>query len=534
MPLASRTFRVALLVVLCAGLGVRLAWALSRPNDDAAIRQLPDQAEYLTLARSLLNGSGLQFYDDRFRQTVLAYRMPGYPAFLAACGGSPIVARGVQAVLDTSTALAAAILAIMLLPARSARRGAVLAAAVVAVNPFLVFFSGLLLSETLFAAMLTWGMVLLLAGARGGRFGSERDPSSELDLVTESAVTAGPPLSRGDEPARKEATASELDDPTTVRMDSGGTDRSANDHEAPDSFDSRGRKPARGPSLTLRARNDAPATFRPRLGTLLWLSGGLMIAASAMVRPSAPPLTVLLGVAAAFAARPADRSLAPFRPRWPLPVAATMGLLTLLVLAPWAFRNSRVLEVRGESSAWVWTTTNGGVTAYDGFNPDATGASDQSVLKSLPQLKSMNEVERSDYLGARAAEFVRQNPRRALELAALKAGRTWSPVPLSDEYGSRLYVWVGLLYSLPLDVLVVCGLTMGKMRRSGKLFLLAPAVYFTLVHMASVGSLRYRVPVEPPLAVLAAVGVATLRMPTMSWRRAGNAVSEYRGVGVSE
>jgi hypothetical protein len=40
--------------------------------------------------------------------------------------------------------------------------------------------------------------------------------------------------------------------------------------------------------------------------------------------------------------------------------------------------------------------------------------------------------------------------------------------------------------------------------------LLIPAIYFTLVHAMSIGSLRYRVPVEPELAVLAAVGIVTI------------------------
>src|SRR4051794_16721292 len=35
------------------------------------------------------------------------------------------------------------------------------AAAIVAVNPFLIYFSALLLSETLFTAMLAWAMVLM-------------------------------------------------------------------------------------------------------------------------------------------------------------------------------------------------------------------------------------------------------------------------------------------------------------------------------------------------------------------------------------
>ena len=66
------------------------------------------------------------------------------------------VVRLAQALLDTST-----VLAIYLLARRfREERGALVAAAIVAVNPFLIYFSGLVLSETLFTAMLAWGLYL--------------------------------------------------------------------------------------------------------------------------------------------------------------------------------------------------------------------------------------------------------------------------------------------------------------------------------------------------------------------------------------
>jgi hypothetical protein len=50
---------------------------------------------------------------------------------------------------------------------------------------------------------------------------------------------------------------------------------------------------------------------------------------------------------------------------------------------------------------------------------------------------------------------------------------------------------------------------------SAKVFLLAPAVYFSLSAGLSVGSLRYRVPAEVPMAVVAAgvPGLAIKRGP---------------------
>ena len=428
--------RWALGAVVVVALAARVAYVLSLPADPASLRALPDQTEYLTLARHLLGGHGLFFFDERFAAVADAYRMPLYPAFVAACGANLTVTRLAQAVVDASTVWAAALLAAALLPPVVRWRGAVLAPVIVAVDPFLIYFCGLVLSETLFTAMLAWGMLLLIVGGRGGRL--------------------------------------------AVATDAGD-----------------------------------PKPYRPWLGTLLWLLGGLTLAASTLVRPSAAPLAVLLGVEATFATRPPGGRPA-FRPRWPLPVAATMLLLTLAVLFPWAYRNSRVV------GDWVWTTTNGGVTAYDGFNPDADGSSNQSVLQSLPQLKGMNEVERSTYLSQRAAEFVRENPKRALELAAIKAGRTWSPVPLSAEYGSWKHRLVGLAYGLPLYVLTLVGLSSTHLTRAAKVFLLVPAAYFTVVHMASVGSLRYRVPVEPLLAVVAAAGLSGVGRPPVPWRRAGH------------
>jgi hypothetical protein len=183
----------------------------------------------------------------------------------------------------------------------------------------------------------------------------------------------------------------------------------------------------------------------------------------------------------------------------------------LVVLLPWAWRNQRLL---GE---WVWTSTNGGITLYDGLNPDATGASDQSFVAAMPELRAMGELQRSAYLSDQAKQFVRQQPRRVVELAVVKAARTWSPVPLSQEYAGWKYRTVGLLYSMPLCAAVFLGVwRRTALSRAAKVYLLIPAIYFTAVHMLSVGSMRYRIPAEPPMAVLAA---SVLVLPAAGWKR---------------
>ena len=90
---------------------VRIGWVLHLPVDESALRVLPDQVEYLQLGRNLLHNHSLEFYDERFDSTVRAYRTPGYPLLVAMCGANLTIVRLVQALLDTSTVLAAWFLA---------------------------------------------------------------------------------------------------------------------------------------------------------------------------------------------------------------------------------------------------------------------------------------------------------------------------------------------------------------------------------------------------------------------------------------
>src|ERR1019366_2351716 len=179
----------------------------------------------------------------------------------------------------------------------------------------------------------------------------------------------------------------------------------------------------------------------------------------------------------------------------------TVAIVIFIGLLPWAWRNERLLGHR------IWTTTNSGITLYDGFNPAASGGSDQRFLAEMPVLRTINEVERSQYLRESAEIWIRNHPTEALGLVIKKIARTWSPIPLSAEYARPVYRWTGAIFAIPFDLLVIIGLFSPRLRRGAKTLLLVPAIYFTIVHGMSVGSLRYRIPVEPVLAVIAAAGV---------------------------
>jgi len=238
------------------------------------------------------------------------------------------------------------------------------------------------------------------------------------------------------------------------------------------------------------------------------LAGGVILAVAVLVRPSAAGLPLVLGVGAVIAnRRQATAYQLLIKPRMVagriLLVGTTMTVLVMtvlvvFVLTPWALRNLRMLH------HLIWTDTNAGFTLYDGYNADATGASDQSFVKDMPILRTLDEFGRSTYLADRAKAFAVAHPQRVLELIGLKAARMWSPVTLSGQFGGTLYRTALFSYSAPFDLLVLWGLWKGNLRRSSKVFLLLPAIYLTAIHALTIGSLRYRIPAEPALAVLAA------------------------------
>ena len=181
-----------------------------------------------------------------------------------------------------------------------------------------------------------------------------------------------------------------------------------------------------------------------------------------------------------------------------LAYAAIGIVVTIVALVPWIIRNEQVL------GAQVWLTTNSGITFYDGLHPGATGASDQSFTRRMPELAQMNELERDEHLKQLSRQSLLDDPRRAAELALAKMRRTWSPIPLSEQFSNPLYTAIGLLYTLPLFAAAAAGLIASALPARMRLLLLAPAILITLTHAISVGSMRYRLPAEPLLCVLAA------------------------------
>ncbi len=176
-----------------------------------------------------------------------------------------------------------------------------------------------------------------------------------------------------------------------------------------------------------------------------------------------------------------------------------------LALTPWAWRNHNV------TGHWIFTSLWSGPSLYDGLHPDATGASDMTFVDKEDVFSTMSEFDANAHYKQRAFQFAISNPLRTAELALIKAGRYLSPTLNAAGFsgGASALFCLGW-YVLFWGFVVLGAYSMRK--EPGILFLLAaPFLQFLLVHMAFVGSIRYRLPVEFPLSIIAAKGLVVLQ-----------------------
>lgn len=146
------------LIVFAIAAVLRVGWVCVRyvGGDRAATLEYPDEEAYVLSAGSLASGEGL-IDEFGYRATY----MPGYPAFLAVFQRLPhslFWVRVIQVVLAALVAPAGMLLARCWW---DDDRVVVLSGLAVAIDPFLIFFSGLLLTEALFAVVLVWAWVFV-------------------------------------------------------------------------------------------------------------------------------------------------------------------------------------------------------------------------------------------------------------------------------------------------------------------------------------------------------------------------------------
>jgi 4-amino-4-deoxy-L-arabinose transferase-like glycosyltransferase len=176
-----------------------------------------------------------------------------------------------------------------------------------------------------------------------------------------------------------------------------------------------------------------------------------------------------------------------------------------LALLPWGWRNHNV------TGHWVFTSLWSGASLYDGLHLGATGESDMTFVDQETVYTTMSEYDANEHYKQRAFEFVAANPWRTLELAVVKAVRYLSPTLNAAGFSGGPFSLFCLVWYAVFWGLVILGAINLRNKRAILCLLLAPFLQFLVVHMVFVGSIRYRLPVEFPLSVIAARGWIVLR-----------------------
>jgi 4-amino-4-deoxy-L-arabinose transferase-like glycosyltransferase len=448
--------RRPVLVIGAVGAVLRLLWVLTMSRVPQGLNDLtlyPAAAEGIARGRGYLTFAG----------TPTAYYPPGYPLFLSAIqwvldrvglGDHLVLAAGVvQALLGGVTAGAVVVVGRRL----GGNRVGVIAGLLVACWPNLVVHSSLMLSESLFLAVFA---VLLAAVV-------SMWPARSRVAVRAAGAIPGAAVGDGGD---------------------GG------------------------------ATGWARASTRARTGVAL--TAGLTMGLCTLIRPQSA-LLVLPAIALAWAlARPGPRE-------WAGRVAVLV-VGVVLVVGPWTVRNAVVLD------AFVPVSTNTGDNLCMGFNPDASGGfmlAEHCETGEFYTDGPAAEVRRDREARHRATTWALENPGRLPALSWDKLRITYADdrdgLAALESFGEDEFLSDGTRRALGITmdlwffgVLALAGagvvlLAPAAWRRRTEdptgLLVLAVTLASVVVPIAAFGDTRFKVPVAPCFALLAALAIVGAR-----------------------
>ncbi len=179
---------------------------------------------------------------------------------------------------------------------------------------------------------------------------------------------------------------------------------------------------------------------------------------------------------------------------------AIYGLTYCALMSPWWIHNYNTY------GNFVRLNLGSGLALYSGNNPrNLTGGVSDVQLDTATFDLITDPVARDRALREAALNYIAADPYRFLHLAGLKFLRFWRLWPFAESYSGSAFVVVSFLSFAPV---LFCSLVTTLRSDRQTLVKIVPIGifigYLTLVHMVIVGSIRYRLPAEPFLIVLAA------------------------------
>lgn len=198
------------------------------------------------------------------------------------------------------------------------------------------------------------------------------------------------------------------------------------------------------------------------------------------------------------------------------------GCLTFLVLfcltvSPWVIRNYIHFDTL------LISTSGSGQVLWEGNNPwnQTGGVADPAwgYNENLPE--NLNELETDLWKKEQALEYIQENFKQFNVLAFKKLVRFWHLWPNDQQFQSRFYLLVSLLSFGPVLLLALSSTLLLRHRWKLTIILWLFVGYYTLLHAITIGSIRYRLPLEPLLIVLASGSIAAIINKLRTLRKTG-------------
>lgn len=192
--------------------------------------------------------------------------------------------------------------------------------------------------------------------------------------------------------------------------------------------------------------------------------------------------------------------------RWRGALLVTAGFAAMA--APWVVRN------RIEMGSPVLLPTKGSLNLWMRNNPEALELEGiripESIMEGISRTDLLDypdfepdqgELERSDELAERSAGFIAANPLLFAWLSARRLIEYLSPLP-SGRGGGLAAIAAGFGMYLPLAALSIAGVARNR-RNRGIVLAASVFVLYAGIHALAHGGLRYRLPADTVLMVLA-------------------------------
>ena len=235
-----------------------------------------------------------------------------------------------------------------------------------------------------------------------------------------------------------------------------------------------------------------------------WIPGHIILVLSILTKPSVELLAPLLIMAFAVVVHQMT-----FRR------AFTQVFLLVLVYAvlmsPWWYHNYQRYD------EFVRLVPSDGYPLYAGNNPlnqsgGGLGMSNGVGDADFTGFSQINgSIEKNQALRDAAFDYITDNPMHFVKMAGVKFVRFWRLWPFAPEYKNPLTIAVSLAsFGVCLTFSIVALFQHIRTRWRHLTPMLLFAAYLTAVHMVTIGSIRYRIPIEPFILVIAASPMAAL------------------------